>query len=276
MTPVKLKGNLEKMRTCDDSPVRYSLMISDAHVDISELVGQRIKLFFTGNIACVGCGRKVRKTFNQGYCFPCFRSLAACDRCITSPELCHYAAGTCREPEWASRHCMQPHVVYFANSSGIKVGITRASQIPTRFIDQGAIQAMPVVRVANRYHSGLVEVMLKRAFNDRTEWRTMLKNAVTPVDLDEVWREYRLTEGIDESSIADASGAASASLIANAPVYEFDYPVVCYPETVRAINVDKSPEIDERLLGIKGQYLIFERGVINIRKYGGYEIVFEA
>lgn len=273
---MKYEGVIDKMLAHDGAPVRYELPVADETVDMSALVGERIALRFTGNIVCVACGRSVRKTFNQGYCFPCFKSLAACDRCITSPELCHFEAGTCRDPAWGERHCMQPHVVYLANSSGVKVGITRASQIPTRWLDQGAIQALPVIRVATRFHSGLVEVMLKNAFRDRTDWRAMLKNVVESVDLAMVWREHCQVAGIRADSVALLSSAGSAELIENAHAVAFEYPVIRYPKTVRAIDIEKTRDIEEVLVGIKGQYLIFESGVLNVRKYRGYEMVLES
>ena len=125
------------------------------------------------------------------------QKLAQCDICIVRPEKCHYHEGTCREPDWADDHCMQPHIVYLANSSGVKVGITRHTQIPTRWIDQGASQALQIFRVPHRYLSGLVEVALKEHVSDRTDWRRMLKGSPKPVDLeqrrDELFAETRDT-----------------------------------------------------------------------------------
>ena len=161
MVGAAVTGNLRKMRVDAHDPVRYVLPVGEACVELNPLVGRTIGIRYLGNIHCISCGRRTGKSFNQGYCFPCFRALARCDGCIVRPERCHYHLGTCREPTWAKANCLRPHVVYLANSSGVKVGITRESQLPTRWIDQGAIQALPITRVASRRMSGLVEMVFK-------------------------------------------------------------------------------------------------------------------
>src|SRR5690625_4809408 len=168
-------GRLQKMAAALNEPVSYGLRLDDQTLPLNDLMGRHIELNFTGAIFCHHCGRKTNKSFSQGYCYPCFKSLAQCDICIVSPEKCHYSAGTCREPEWGDTHCMIEHVVYLANSSGIKVGITRHSQVPTRWIDQGAVQSLPILRVQTRQQSGLVEAALRQHVSDRTNWRAMLK-----------------------------------------------------------------------------------------------------
>ena len=176
-------GNLKKLKVRLDTPVSYSLPVGDELVPLNALIGASVTLEYTGKINCVACGRKTSKSFNQGYCYPCFQKLAQCDSCIIAPEKCHYDAGTCREPFWANDYCMQDHIVYFANSSGLKVGITRASQVPTRWIDQGAVQALAVVRVRTRQQSGFVEAMFRQHVNDRTNWQAMLKGQTDEIDL---------------------------------------------------------------------------------------------
>ena len=151
------------------SPVAYDLAVGDARVPMNELIGKPVRFDFEGVIRCIHCDRKTKKSFSQGFCFPCFRKLAACDTCIMSPEKCHYHLGTCREPEWGETHCMVEHVVYLANSSGLKVGITRGSQVPTRWIDQGATDAIVFARVPNRYTAGLVEELLSPDLTDDFE-----------------------------------------------------------------------------------------------------------
>ncbi len=258
------------MRVEDASPVRYFMRLGELEVALNPLIGDRVTLEFSGRIHCVACGRESKKSFNQGYCFPCFRSLARCDRCIVSPELCHFHLGTCREPEWGQSNCMQPHVVYLANSSGVKVGITRKSQLPTRWIDQGAAQAMTLVRVPTRRAAGMVELALKSQFTDRTDWRRMLRGPPEAVDLAEQSKGLRTLCEKALKSAGEDPGAASLET-AGDDQREFDYPVLEYPSKVQSINAEKQPRIEGRLLGIKGQYLIFDCGVINMRKYGGYE-----
>ena len=193
---VDVEGRLRKMPVEASAPVGYTLTVGDTKLPLQDFLGKTVQIDFDGVIRCIHCDRKTNKSFNQGYCFPCFRKLAACDSCIMSPEKCHYHEGTCREPEWGETHCMTEHVVYLANSSGLKVGITRASQVPTRWIDQGAVDAIPMMRVATRQLAGFVEVACKQHVADRTNWRAMLKGDVPELDLaQERRRILELIEG---------------------------------------------------------------------------------
>lgn len=268
-------GPLRKMATAVGAPVRYELPLGGARVPLNVLLGRRVELDYHGAITCQHCGRATRKSFNQGYCYPCFRRLAACDSCIVSPEKCHYDAGTCREPAWGQQHCLQPHVVYLANSSGLKVGITRGTQVPTRWIDQGAVQALPILGVQTRRQSGLVETLLKQHVADRTNWRAMLKGQAESIDLT-AERDRLLAlcrEGIDE--LQQQFGLQAIQPLDAEPL-RFDYPVLQYPAKVSSLDLEKTPQIAGTLLGIKGQYLMLDSGVINIRKYGAYHITFRA
>ena len=176
-------GVARKMRSRLTAPVSYEMPLGESSVGMNELIGGTVRLRYLGRIFCVHCGRASNKSFNQGYCYPCFQSLAQCDSCIIHPERCHFDQGTCREPAWGEAFCMQDHIVYLANSSGLKVGITRSTQIPTRWIDQGAIQALAIARVRSRLQSGVLEVMFKKFVNDKTNWRDMLREGDQPVDL---------------------------------------------------------------------------------------------
>ena len=265
-------GALQKMITKLANPVQYELPVGSQRIELNSLLGKPLTLRHTGKIFCVHCGAKTNKSFNQGYCYPCFIKLAQCDMCIVKPETCHFAAGTCREPRWGEEFCFQPHIVYLANSSGIKVGITRQSQTPTRWIDQGAIQALPVFKVASRYLSGLIEVTLAEHVADKTSWQQMLKNNTQPLDL-KALRDELLTKcqsRLDE--IRRGFAADPAPLISDVEPLSLDYPVLEYPNKVKSLNLDKTPTLTGTLQGIKGQYLIFDTGVINIRKYAGYEV----
>lgn len=267
-------GKLTKMTAGLAAPVNYQLRLSEETVDLNPLLGQPIKLTFTGNIACVHCGGSTKKSFNQGYCYRCFIKLAQCDICIVKPETCHYEAGTCREPAWAQDFCFQPHFVYLANSSGIKVGITRQNQIPTRWIDQGAVQALPILKVQSRFVSGLAEVAIAKHVSDKTSWQKMLKNRSAPIDL-KAKRDELLK--ICERELADITsrfGEQAIETLPDAQEIDIEYPVLQYPTKVKSFNLDKNPEVSGILLGVKGQYLMLDTGVINIRKFSGYEIEF--
>jgi hypothetical protein len=260
------------MTTKLDAPVAYRLPLGEAELDLNPLLGQTLTLRYTGQIFCVHCGNKTAKSFNQGYCYPCFTRLAQCDMCIMKPETCHYAAGTCREPTWGEEFCFQPHIVYLANSSGIKVGITRKTQLPTRWIDQGAVQALPVFEAASRHLSGLVEVTLAEHVSDKTSWQQMLKNNPLPLDLPRL-RDDLLIKCADQlESIREQAGGQALRYLANEQALDIHYPVQQYPQKISSCNLDAKPELTGVLHGIKGQYLIFDIGVINIRKYAGYEL----
>lgn len=269
-------GHLGKMKTDHAQPVAYSLPLNDSHIDLQPLLGKTIKLVHSGLIHCHHCGRKTNKSFNQGYCYPCFKALAQCDSCMMSPEKCHYHAGTCRQPEWGEEFCMTDHIVYLANSSGIKVGITRLSQVPTRWMDQGAIQALPIFRVATRQQSGFVEDLLREQVADRTNWRKMLKGEVEFLDLAGLRDEILDNAWNDIVALQKRFGLSAIQAIDDGEVYEFDYPVQEYPTKIATHNLDKTATVEGTLQGIKGQYLILDSGVINIRKFGAYHIDFYA
>jgi hypothetical protein len=273
------RGALSKMSVqlgASEQPVQYGLRVGEQDVPLNPLIGQRLRLEFLGEIFCSHCARKTKKSFSQGYCYPCFTKLAQCDTCMMSPERCHYAAGTCREPSWAEQFCMTDHVVYLANSSGVKVGITRASQVPTRWIDQGASQALPIVRVATRQQSGFVEDLLRTQVADRTNWRAMLKGEAPSVDLRQVAEQILAVcaEGFGE--LQQRFGLQAIQQLSDAQVLEIRYPVSLYPAKVTSLDLEKNLVVEGTLLGIKGQYLIFDTGVINLRKYTAYQVAISA
>ena len=251
--------------------VQYQLPIGDDLLPMNERIGQTIKLSYQNEIHCVACGRKTKKSFAQGHCYPCFRDLASCDMCIMKPETCHYAEGTCRQPEWGEANCFIPHYVYLANSSGIKVGITRGTQIPTRWMDQGAGQALAIFQVANRLQSGLLEVVIKQHISDRTDWRKMLKGDAEPLDLKAIRDDLMEQCSAEIATIKEEQGADAIQAL-DEQVVDIYFPVAEYPEKIKSLNFDKQPEIEGKLLGIKGQYLILDTGVLNIRKFSGYNI----
>ena len=272
---MKLAGHLRKMRVSLESPVRYELLVDDHAETLNPYIGQTIRMTHNGDIHCTACGRKTNKSYSQGHCYPCSQSLASCDLCIMKPETCHYDAGTCRQPEWGEAHCLQSHYVYLANSSGLKVGITRAPQIPTRWIDQGASQALPIFRVSHRLLSGLVEVAMKDYVSDRTSWQRMLKGSPEPVDIKQRRNELY---GLAKDALKELEkrfGTEAIEFLHDEEPIDINYPVQEYPEKVRSFNFDKTPVIEGTLLGIKGQYLILDGGVVNIRKFTGYDVSIE-
>jgi hypothetical protein len=266
------EGALRKMHTTLAQPVQYAMVLGEHREPVNDLLGQALQLDYRGRINCIYCDRKTSKSFNQGYCYPCFRRLAQCDSCIVSPEKCHFHEGTCREPEWGETHCMIDHVVYLANTSGLKVGITRHSQVPTRWMDQGASQAQPIFRVRSRFLSGLVESLFKQHIADRTNWQAMLKGASEPLDLEAQRRRLMADCAPEVEQLQASHGLQAITPLEDEAETRIDYPVLEYPARVKSFNLDKTPTIAGTLMGIKGQYLIFDTGVINLRKYGGYQV----
>lgn len=278
--PISEVGAIEKLTAQLDSNnlVQYQLPLASLAGDngkqsiaLNPLIGKTITLNFTGNIACKHCGKATKKSYSQGYCYPCMSKLAQCDMCIMKPETCHFHLGTCREPEWGEKNCMVDHYVYLANSSGLKVGITRHTQLPTRWIDQGACQALPIFKVSTRLQSGLVETALAEFISDKTNWRAMLKGEPEPINLKEKADELIPEISLRLSKLRLEFGSDAVKEL-DESVQEIHYPISQYLSKISSFNFDKTPNVSGILLGIKGQYLIFDKGVINIRKFSSYQI----
>ena len=260
------QDNLSKMRTEHSSPVKYFLKLGKEEVLMNSLIDQEIRIQFDGTINCVSCGRKTKKAFGQGFCYPCFMNSPLNSECIIRPELCMAHEGKGRDPEWEKNNHNQPHIVYIALTSAIKVGVTRTDQIPTRWIDQGAWKAIKFARTPYRQIAGLIESSLKNHLSDKTNWQKMLKN-----DMDH--SADILNEKIRISELL-APEFKEYFLPDDNEIYTFEYPVLEYPDKIKSINLDKEPSFQGRLNGIRGQYLIMsDSRVINLRKYSGYEII---
>jgi hypothetical protein len=260
------QDNLSKMRTEHSSPIKYFLKLGEEEVLMNSLISQEINISFTGIINCVACGRKIKKAFGQGFCYPCFINSPLNSECIIRPELCLAHEGKGRDPEWEEKNHKQPHIVYIALTSGIKVGVTRTDQVPTRWIDQGAWKAIKFARTPYRQIAGLIETQLKNHLSDKTNWQKMLKNDMDhAVDL--------LAEKIRVSELLSPE-FKEYFLDDDNEIYTFEYPVTTYPDKIKSINLDKEPSFQSQLNGIRGQYLILsDNRVINLRKYSGYEII---
>ena len=263
------RGHLKKMAVRHTEPVEYelcgALAEDDAPLAISTMLGRRLRIEATGAVRCIHCGGKTRKPYGEGSCFRCFRKLPQNDICIVKPELCHFhqADNPCRDPIWGREHCLIDHLLYLAVSSGIKVGITRHTQIPTRWIDQGASAALPLARLPDRLEVGRLEKILARSINDRTHWQAMLRGDGPAVDLEAEAERIR----------ALVPEAYRSYLLEEAEIYRFSYPALRWPEKVRSFNLLSTPVVDGRLEAIRGQYLLFDSGVLNVRRHSGIEIV---
>ncbi len=261
------EGNLKKMRTAYANPIEYSLDLGGEIIRMNDLVGSEIKLQYNGIINCIDCGVVTKKSFGQGFCYKCFVSSPMNSECIIRPELCEAHLGKGRDVKWEQEHHNTPHVVYLAFTDKTKVGVTRIDQVPTRWIDQGAFKAIILAEMPYRQLAGALEVAMKEHYNDKTNWRSMLKNEVDenidPTDAKEEALELLPPEF--EEFYSD-----------NDTVYEFNYPVIEFPTKVNSINLDKLNEVEGKLMGIKGQYLLFSNNrVLNIRNHSGYFVKLE-
>ncbi len=258
------EGNLLKMKTELDQPVQYTLHMNGVPIAMNQLIGTPIRLTYEGRINCIHCGRLTKKSFGQGFCYPCFIRAPQNAECIIRPELCRAHLGEGRDIAWEKEHHLQPHIVYLALTDTVKVGVTRKTQVPTRWIDQGAWKAIPIVEVPYRYLAGQAEVALKHYFTDKTNWRHMLcNNSCLETDLLTFQREI-------EEKLPDE---VKPYFCSHHDITEITYPVQQYPDKVKSLTLDKNPEIDGILTGIRGQYFIFEDGrVLNIRNHSGYYV----
>lgn len=258
-----MEGNLKKMKAVIGEPINYSLLLNE-EVHLNQLIGKEVRLLWTGHINCRKCNKEVKKTFGEGFCYECFVTAPEAAECILRPELCKAHLGIGRDPEWEEKNHNQPHVVYLAASSAIKVGITRLTQVPTRWIDQGASEAIIIAETSNRYEAGRIEVELKSLYTDKTSWQRMLKNEIDEsIDLEEEkWQ-------LEEQMPADITDFFTE----DDEVVVLHYPVIEYPTKVKSIKLDREPDFKAVLKGIKGQYLIFDEGrVMNVRSHTGYYV----
>lgn len=269
------KGHLEKMGAILTDPVQYRLNLGSDSIELNSLLGKEIVLEFKNLINCLNCKKSIKKTYAGGYCFPCSQILAKCDLCILKPQLCHYHKGTCREPKWGESHCMIPHYVYLSNTSGLKVGITRANQAPTRWIDQGAIAGLPILKVATRFQSGIAEEVISEYLNDKTDWRKMLRGDIPFLDLSQERDSLFEQMGADLDEIENRFEKGQIEILEGGDQVNINYPVLEYPKALKSLKLDTHSKISGTLLGIKGQYLLLNCGVINIRSHSGYFVEFE-
>ncbi len=259
---MKITGQLQKMHVKLDNEIQYQLPMGEELVHMNELIGKEITFNYEHRIECLKCGRETVKSFNQGFCYPCFRDAPEAADWIIHPERSQAHLGIeDRDLEFEKQVQLKPHVVYLSLTSGIKVGVTRDTQVPTRWIDQGAVKAIKLAETPNRYLAGMIEVSLKNHMADKTNWRKMLMNVYPDVDLIEEKQKTKTL--LDEEY--------HQYITKSDKIIELNYPVLNYPVKVKSIGFDKVPEYTGKLVGIKGQYLFFENGIVlNIRKHGGY------
>ncbi|NQU87231.1 MAG: DUF2797 domain-containing protein [Mariniphaga sp.] len=259
---MRFEGNILKMRSELANPVNYFLPVGESEVPLNELISKPISFLFSGKINCISCGKQTKTSFAQGFCYNCLQTAPQAGESVLRPELSKAHLSIARDMDWAEKHDLIDHYVYLALSSELKVGVTRHHQVPTRWIDQGASSAVILAKTPNRHIAGIIEVWLKKILTDKTNWRAMLKNEIA--------------KGID---ILKEKSEVFKNLPAELQKYyseenkvtQINYPVSRFPEKIKSLSFDKQPEISGSLVGVKGQYLIFEDdSVLNIRKHNGY------
>lgn len=255
-------GNIIKMRSEFADPVQYFLSLGETELPMNELIGRSVSLKFTGQINCISCGKRTKTSFGQGFCYNCLQTAPEASETVMRPELSKAHLGIARDMDWARENDLIDHYVYLAVSGELKVGVTRHHQVPTRWIDQGASEAIILARAPNRHISGVIEVYLKNFFSDKTNWRSMLQNKTV--------QEYNLQEEkVNAYQLLPAE--LQQYLHTDNQIWKINYPCSDFPAKNTSVTFDKDPEISGFLNGIKGQYLIFSDGrVLNIRKHNGY------
>ncbi|MGQ1890225.1 DUF2797 domain-containing protein [Thermophagus sp. OGC60D27] len=241
----------------------YTLRLGDDEVCLNDWLGKTIQIHYGGKINCIVCGKEIRKTYGQGFCYQCFTSSPEADECILRPDRCLAHLGVARDMSWAEDHCLQPHIVYLAVSGGLKVGVTRLSQVPYRWIDQGAARAIKICQVPNRHIAGVIESFLMPHFGDKTNWKKMVTNESLP-DIDLKNSKHKATSLLPDE-------LKRYVLEQDDEVFEIRYPVQTYPKTPVQLNLDKESFVEGTLTGIRGQYIFFNnQKILNVRRFSGY------
>jgi len=262
---MKIEGDIRKMRTfLANGIANYVLTLADNEINMNALLGKQLSFNYSGAIFCVKCGAKTKTSFFQGFCYNCFTTAPEAEDCVLKPELCKAHIGIARDMEYAQSHCLIPQYVYLADTGSVKVGVTRSNQIPTRWIDQGAMSAIIFAQTPNRYTAGQIEVEVMKNISDKTNWRKMLAQT-TP--------DTVLLKQAFESISNYVSQDLQRYLLKESHIQSIKYPGNVCDGKIQSVNFDKTPFFTGVLRGIKGQYLIFDSNmVLNIRKFGGYHI----
>ena len=259
---MKLEGLIKGLQIEEDSKknLQYHLKLGDSLFNLNELLGQELTFHFSGEIRCSFCEKIIKKTYGNGSCYPCFISLPQNDLCILKPDSCHFHKGSCRNSVWGEDNCFKAHSIYLSYTSNLKVGITREFRIKKRWLEQGATQAIKLARVQNRLQAGLVEVALKKFVSDTTNWRQLFQEQEIPKEFEQT--SVKLKDHIKETfNFAHLEEEKSE---------KFNYPILQYPKIITPYNLEKTPCFQDKLIGLKGSYLLFEGGVFNIKKFTGF------
>jgi len=258
---MEFTGQISKMVSSIGNPIEYVLPIGEKKLILNKYIGELIQIKFNDEIRCINCKNKIKKTYMQGYCYPCFISLPQTEDCVFKPHLCKAHLGEARDMVWAKNNCLVSTYVYLSLTSNLKVGVTRHSHIPSRWIDQGAHYAIRFAKTPNRYLAGLIELEISKYISDRTQWRKMILGQYDELDL--INKKNDLYEYLPSN--------LDKYYLNNENIVELKYPIINNLEKIKSFNIEKFKSIKKKLIGIKGQYLMFDDShVLNVRKYTGY------
>ena len=270
------EGNIRKLKGSADAQgqVQYAwcssnILDAQSPLDLRDAVGQPIRIESQGAIHCTVSGKRIRKTYGDGMSFDAFQNSPLAVESIIRPELSRIHEGIAlRDAEWEEQHHNQPHAVYLSRTSGIKVGVTRETNIPSRWIDQGASGALVFARTPYGQLAGLIEVAMKAHFADKTQWRAML-TAGNPAHADV---EEELQNALDDA-YENCPAEFEDFLVDEDDITSLTYPAVGFPDKVQSVKLDTTPVVEGRLSAIKGQYFLLEDGrVFNVRRHSGYRV----
>ena len=256
------QGVLKKMLTEEAKPIQYFLNLDEDFIHLNQKINSAFSIKFL-KYQCLNCGKN-KKIYRQGFCYSCFGETPRAGEWIMHPEKSKaHLNEEDRDLAFEKEMQLQPHIVYLANSSNVKVGVTRKKQLPTRWIDQGAHEALIFLETPNRYLAGIAEVALKKHIADKTNWRKMLKNDIDDKNLEDI--KAGLVQYLPEE--------VRAYVQENEIEKELVFPVEKYPMKPTSLNLEKNPTYQGKLIGVKGQYLLFEDNrVFNVRNNEGFYV----
>ena len=284
-----LLSNFEKLNNQVQLQAHYSIKIGENHVNLEQ--GDYLSLKHAGLYQCSSCLKKIKKIYS-GFCYVCLTKKACADMCLLNPFRCHFSHGTCREPQWGLNFCYQPHYVYLSYTDKYKVGITRKNQILSRWVDQGATMGSPLCLVNSRHQAGQLEKALTEILSDKSHWQKMLKGGNESPSSDEFYSKQTsvlqwLKEILNTRSnlivpFQTTTNPNEANIPLN-PIQLFEspacvkihFPVPEKSEKIKSISLEKMPAINQKITGIKGQYLFFEDQVFNMRSHEGFVVQLE-
>jgi uncharacterized protein DUF2797 len=265
------EGALHGMRGELGAAVRYALEVGNVEVELEARLGAQLRIESLRRVTCRNCGTVTERRYGDGYCYRCFSTLARCDLCVVSPDRCHYAEGTCREPEWGETFCMRPHAVYLANSGGAKVGIARLDNVPGRFIDQGASAAMVVMTTATRQQAGFVEKAIARHLREQSDWRAIAAQTPIEIDLEALLKQLRRAAAAALEEL-DVRFPHQLKWVAHPQRLDFSYPTLGRVVRLEQLRLDPERALGGALIGVRGPYLLFEQGLFNVRAHSGEHV----